>query len=94
MLRKLYYGSNILLLISLALSKASVAALLMRLCIEKTQKKYFTGALAFVALWGLGSIFAVALQCNLSQPAILLDGQCSYIVGDRESRHRWLEADE
>ncbi|KAL1589047.1 hypothetical protein WHR41_02091 [Cladosporium halotolerans] len=78
--QELYYGSNILLLISLALSKASVAALLLRLCIEKTQKKYFTGALAFVALWGLCSIFAVALQCNLSKPAILFDGECSYVL--------------
>jgi hypothetical protein len=77
---KLYYGSNILFLIALALSKASVAALLVRLCVDKTQKRFFIAALAFVGLWLIASIVAVALQCDLPRPWILLDGKCHGIV--------------
>jgi hypothetical protein len=77
---KLYYGSNILFLIGLALSKASVAALLLRLCVGKMQKRYCIGSLAFVGLWLLASIFVVAFQCNLSHPWIFLDEKCDDIV--------------
>ena len=77
---KLYYGSNILFLISLALSKASIGALLLRLCVDEKQRRYFIGALAFVGLWLVASIFVVALQCNLSQPWILYREQCDSVV--------------
>jgi hypothetical protein len=77
---KLYYGSNILFLIALGLSKASVAALLLRLCVDKTQKRYCIGSLAFVGLWLLASIFVIAFQCNLSHPWILLDEKCDDVV--------------
>jgi hypothetical protein len=86
---KLYYGSNILFLIGLGLSKASVAALLLRLCVDKMQKRYCIGSLAFVGLWLLASIFVIAFQCNLSHPWILLEEKCDDVVSTspRKSAH-------
>lgn len=77
---KLYYGSNILFLVALALSKASVAALLLRLCVGKTQKRYFNGALVFVGLWLLASVFVIAFQCDTSHPWILVNRKCDDVA--------------
>ena len=78
---KLYYSSNILFLLALASSKASIASLLLRLCADKRQKRFFIGALASNGLWLVSSIFAIALQCNIVQPWILVGGQCDGLVG-------------
>ncbi|KAK3704773.1 hypothetical protein LTR37_013604 [Vermiconidia calcicola] len=74
---QLYYTSVILWVLSLALSKASTASLLMRLGVTKQHKMAFGAMLAFVALWGVASVFALALQCDLSQPWKLAGAQCS-----------------
>jgi hypothetical protein len=79
---KLYYSSNILFLVALAFSKASVASLLLRLCADKRQKRFFVGALASNGLWLVSSIFAMALQCDISQPWILVGEQCDGVVSE------------
>lgn len=63
-------------MLSLALSKASTASLLMRLGVTKQHKMAFGAMLAFVALWSVASVFALALQCDLSQPWRLAGTQC------------------
>ncbi|KAK3705641.1 hypothetical protein LTR37_013249 [Vermiconidia calcicola] len=73
---QLYYTSIILWVLSLALSKASTASLLMRLGVTKQHKMAFGAMLAFVALWSVASVFALALQCDLSQPWRLAGTQC------------------
>jgi len=78
---ELYYISNLLFLVALASSKASVASLLLRLCAEKRQKLLFVGALASNGLLLMASIFAMALQCDVSQPWMLIGEQCDGVVG-------------
>lgn len=77
---ELYYTSNLLFLIAIACSKASVASLLLRLCAEKRKKLLFVGALASNGLLLVASIFAMALQCNVSQPWILVGEKCDGAV--------------
>jgi len=76
---ELYYSSNLLFLIALASSKASVASLLLRLCAEERQKLLFVGALASNGLLLVVSIFAMAFQCDVSQPWILVGEQCGVV---------------
>ena len=77
---ELYYSSNLLFLMALASSKASVASLLLRLCAERRQKLLFVGALVCNGILLVASIFAMAFQCNILQPWILVGEQCGGVV--------------
>jgi hypothetical protein len=78
---ELYYSSNLLFLLALASSKASVASLLLRLCAQKKQTLLFVGALCSNGVLLVASIFAMAFQCDVSQPLILVGKQCDGVVG-------------
>lgn len=77
---KIYYASNIFFIITLALSKASVVALLLRLCAEDLHRRLFRGALGFLAVWMVACVFTIALQCDLGAPWILYHAKCSGLV--------------
>ena len=79
---ELYCSSNLLFLLALASSKASVASLLLRLCAQKKQKLLFVGALGSNVVLLVASIFAVAFQCDVSHPWILIGKQCDGVVGE------------
>ncbi|ERF71368.1 hypothetical protein EPUS_09332 [Endocarpon pusillum Z07020] len=74
--QKLFYSSTILLNFALGLSKCSIAALLLRMTPVRRQLLVFKGALVFLATWTVASILAVALQCNLSHPWVLVGEEC------------------
>jgi hypothetical protein len=78
---EIYYSSNLLFLIALASSKASVASLLLRLCAEERQKLLFVGALASNGLLLVASIFAMAFQCDVLHPWILVSEKCDGVIG-------------
>ncbi|EXJ56542.1 hypothetical protein A1O7_06886 [Cladophialophora yegresii CBS 114405] len=74
--QKSYYTSNIFFTLALGLSKMSVVFFLNRLTVVKTQKMVFHALTAFIATWTVGSTFAVALQCDLPHPWIIVDEKC------------------
>jgi len=72
----MYYVSILFFVISLGLSKISVAFLLLRLTPSKKHRRVFYVIVALIATWTVASTFAVALQCNLSHPWILIQETC------------------
>jgi hypothetical protein len=73
---QLYYASNIVFTLALGLSKMSVVFFLSRLTVVKAQKLVFLALTTFIATWTVGSTFAVALQCDLHHPWIIVDEKC------------------
>ncbi|KIW26305.1 uncharacterized protein PV07_09406 [Cladophialophora immunda] len=63
-LSKLFYASNILLVLALACAKAAVTLLI--IAIKPLRWVMFAcyGMLGFVAVWGVASVFVVAFQCS------------------------------
>lgn len=78
--QKLYYASNLLLILSLCCSKLSVVFFFLRLSPAKSHKRLFSIALLLVVLWTIGSFFTLALQCELSEPWISLNQTCPNMV--------------
>jgi hypothetical protein len=76
----MYYVSNLLFVVSLGLSKISVAFLLLRLTPQKEHMRILHGIIASMAVWTVASTFTVALQCNLSHPWILIQESCPGVV--------------
>ena len=61
----------------MGLSKMSVLGLLRRIAAKKA---VFNAVAALLGAWTFGSIFAIALQCNLAHPWILLHERCTGVV--------------
>jgi hypothetical protein len=76
----MYYVSNLLFVVSLGLSKISVAFLLLRLTPQKGHMRILYGIITLMALWTVASTFTVALQCNQSHPWILIQESCPGVV--------------
>ncbi|PMD54804.1 uncharacterized protein K444DRAFT_596532 [Hyaloscypha bicolor E] len=74
--QQMYYVSNLLFVVSLGLSKISVAFLLLRLTPQKGHMRILYGIITLMAVWTVASTFTVALQCNLSRPWILIQESC------------------
>lgn len=74
------YASDILYLLALFLSKASVVLLIIRLTPKKPQIRLLQGLLAFSTLWVVISIFVVALRCDLAHPWIQYNVKCPGLV--------------
>lgn len=83
--QRMYYTSNLFYILALGLSKSSIIFFLRRLTAARKHKRVFDTANVLVALWTIGSFFAIALQCNLSHPWISTDGTCSGTVRQRSS---------
>lgn len=86
--QRMYYISNLLFILVLGLSKSSVVFFLRRLTAARKHKLVFDTANGFVALWTIGSIFAIALQCNASHPWISAGETCSGTVRSTSSSNR------
>lgn len=76
----MYYASNLFFVLALGFSKLSVGLLLFRLTSVRHHKIIFMGVLAFITTWTIAATFAVALQCNLSQPWITIGERCTNSV--------------
>jgi len=72
----MYYASTLLFVVALGLSKTSVVFFLLRLSPVKHHRRVFNVAVVLVTAWTVGSTFAVALQCNLTHPWILVGERC------------------
>ena len=76
----MYFTSNIFFVLALGLSKLSVVFLLIRITVVKEQRFVFHIVAGLIAAWTVGSTFAVALQCNLGHPWIVVGQNCSGAV--------------
>jgi hypothetical protein len=76
----MYYASNLFFVLTLGLSKLSVGFFLLRLTTVRLHKVIFMAVMAFITAWTIAAIFAVALQCNLSQPWIIIGERCPHSV--------------
>lgn len=79
-LPQMYYVSILFFVIALGLSKISVAFLLLHLTPQKEHHRVLHVIIALIAAWTVASTFAVALQCNLSHPWILVQETCQGAV--------------
>lgn len=77
---QLAYAADILLIITLCLSKCSVILLLKGLTRNTDHYKACKMILGLSAIWGVASVFAIALRCELSHPWLTLDGHCTNLV--------------
>ncbi|KIX04901.1 uncharacterized protein Z518_05772 [Rhinocladiella mackenziei CBS 650.93] len=75
--QEMYYTSNLLFIISLGLSKLSVVFFLLRLTHVKWHRIVFISATGLLTAWTIGSLFAIALQCNLTKPWIMAGERCT-----------------
>ena len=85
-LPQMYYVSILFFVISLGLSKISVAFLLLHLTPKKEHGRFLHVIIVLIAAWTVASTFAVALQCNLSHPWILIQETCQGAVTAYTSR--------
>ena len=77
---KLYYTSNLFFILALGLSKLSVVLFLLGLSPARHHRRVTLAVAAFVGAWTFASLLAVALQCNLASPWILVGETCSGTV--------------
>lgn len=78
--QRMYYTSNLFFLAAIGLAKISVIAFLHRISRMKSHRIVFNVATALVASWTVGSIIAIAIQCELPTPWISAGAQCTGIV--------------
>jgi hypothetical protein len=78
--QKMYYTSNLFFIMAIGLSKISVVCFLYRISRVKQHRLVFNIANGLIAAWTMGSLLAIALQCNLRHPWISVDEECSGIV--------------
>ncbi|KAK5170960.1 uncharacterized protein LTR77_004104 [Saxophila tyrrhenica] len=77
-IEQLYYASSLFYVSALELSRISTVLFLRRLLAPNSpQLRYSTALLVLVPTSGFAFFLAAALQCNLSQPWAILNGQCS-----------------
>lgn len=71
-----YYASNILFVLAVSLSKASVACFLLQLTPVAKQQRFIHVLLGITIVWGLTFFLAVAFACDLPSPWIWSEQRC------------------
>ena len=74
------YASDILFIITLWLTKCSAAFLFLRLTPNYYHVLASRAILAATTVWAVASILMVALRCNLVEPWIFINVQCTNLV--------------
>ena len=74
------YASDILYIITLWLTKCSIAFLFLRLSPDKSHKLVSNATLLVSTVLTVISILIVALRCDLANPWIFIDVQCPGLV--------------
>lgn len=82
--QQLFYTSNILVLVIVALSKLSVPLILLKMSPVIHHKITFYLTIGGVAVSALGSILTVALQCGPTTPWLSVDNSCGESVCNQE----------
>lgn len=78
--QKMYYTSNLFFLMAIGFSKISVVCFLHRLSQILKHRLVFNIAMGLIVAWTVGSMLAIALQCDLRHPWISIDEECPGIV--------------
>lgn len=78
--QKIYYTSNLFYILVIGFSKISVICFLSRISRMKQHRVVFNMAMGFIAAWTFGSFLAMALQCDLQNPWIMVGEDCSGTV--------------
>lgn len=65
-----------LFILSLGSSKISVVLFQAKLTANMSQRRIFKGFASFAGIWTIGSFLALALQCKLSRPWLLVGQDC------------------
>lgn len=78
--RQLVYGSNILSILAVGLSRGALMYFSLRLTPVKKQKLYLQALLGCNVAWTVASTFAVALTCDLTRPWVLAGQSCPGFV--------------
>lgn len=85
--QKIYYTANLFYILIIGLSKISVICFLSRISRMKQHRIVFNIAMGLITAWMVASFFAMALQCNLKNPWIIVsDEGCSGTVSSFGSR--------
>ena len=78
--QSMYYASNLFFIMAIGLSKISIVHLLHRISPIKQHKLVFNIGMGLIAAWTIGSVLAIALQCNLQHPWTIIEEKCPGIV--------------
>ena len=78
--QKMYYTSNLFFITAVGLSKISVMCFLRRISRVRHHRLVFNTTIGLITAWIIGSLLAVALQCNLQHPWISVHEACPGIV--------------
>ncbi|KAH8770203.1 hypothetical protein F5882DRAFT_411675 [Hyaloscypha sp. PMI_1271] len=79
-LQKAAYSSELLYIITLWMTKCSVAFLLLRLSPQKEHKLATYSILASSTLFMIISVFILAFRCDVAQPWIFINTQCTNLL--------------
>ena len=90
--QQMYYASTLLFVVALGFSKISVVFFFLRLTVIKQHRLVFNAVAVLVTAWTVGSTFAVALQCNLTHPWIIVGERCSGAVLHPTVPNQWQTA--
>lgn len=74
------YGSNLLFVLAVGLSRVAITWFSLRLTPVRQQKLYLKVLLGYTAVWTIAALFAVALTCDLAQPWLLIGQECAGYV--------------
>lgn len=77
---QMYYAGLLLFILSLGLSKMSIVLFQTRLIATQWQRRIFRAVIIFIGIWMAASILALALQCDLSNPWLVVDKMCPGVV--------------
>jgi hypothetical protein len=72
----MYYTSSLLFMLSLGSSKINVVLFLDGLTANPRQRRIFRWLGVIIATWMVSSLLALALQCDLSHPWLLVGQEC------------------
>ncbi|PQE06245.1 hypothetical protein CJF30_00005174 [Rutstroemia sp. NJR-2017a BBW] len=70
------YAAGMLYIITLAAAKLSIVLLLRNISPDVTHTRINTILGSLISSWCIGSVFALAFQCNLPRPWNSIDGVC------------------
>ncbi|KAE9367678.1 hypothetical protein N431DRAFT_349139 [Stipitochalara longipes BDJ] len=79
-LQKAAYSSELLYIMILWLTKCSVALLLLRLSPQREHNLVSYGILASSTVLMIVSVFMVALRCDMAEPWIFINSQCTNLL--------------
>ncbi|KXT15028.1 hypothetical protein AC579_4883 [Pseudocercospora musae] len=75
--QQLYYAATLFFALGIGLSKASVAAFLLRIAPFDPHRKTVKALFALISIWTIALVFVLSLRCNLDRPWRVSTASCS-----------------